>query len=110
MSPLAVARLNVPAAAVIGALMAMPWSAWSLNVFTLLHESALATVMVPPEGAEAADDVETVTLPSANWFCRSVVDSVDVAFAPVMSKGEKITSPVDGPDWMVISLGSSNSV
>src|SRR6266704_5579632 len=113
MSPFAAVSLNVPVAAVIGALTAIPWSAASVSAFELLHETGAATVMVPPDGAAAADDVETVTFPRANSFCRSAADNVEVGFAALMVKGAdpgRVTSPLDCPVWMVMSLGSSNSV
>ncbi len=72
MSPLVVRRCNVPLGAMIGALRSMPLSATRLNAFALLHKIGLATVMVPPDGAAAADDVVTVTFPRLNAFCRAV--------------------------------------
>src|SRR5438874_1142831 len=113
MSPLAAVNLNVPVEAVIGAWSAIPRSAASVRVFALLHETGAATVMMPPDGAAASDDVATVTFPRPNSFSRSAADNVEVGFAAVTVNGAepgRITSALDGPVWMVMSLGSSNSV
>src|ERR1700730_6347391 len=71
-----------------------------------------ATEMVPPDGADALE-VDTVTFPKFSSLCRSVADRVDVGFVPVIVKGDeagRTMSPVDSPDPIVISLGSSNKL
>ena len=85
--PLAAVNTKVPARAVIGALMLMLWSAASVRLFALLHATGDATVMVPPRGAVALEEVDTVTFPKPNSFCRSATDRTDVGFDPVIVNG-----------------------
>jgi hypothetical protein len=66
MLPLAALSTSVPDTAVIGALMLMSWVAARVRLFEFVHETGAETVMVPPRGALALEEVVTVTFPRPN--------------------------------------------
>ena len=113
MLPFAALSTSVPDAAVIGALMLMSWVAARVRLFEFVHATGAETVMVPPRGALALEEVVTVTFPSPNSFWRSDVDRFDDALLAVNVKGavpDTLISLVESFELITMSLGSSNKV
>lgn len=68
MLPLAAVSTSVPDAAVIGALRLMLWFADKVRLFEFVQATGAATVIVPPRGALALEEVDTVTFPRPSSF------------------------------------------